>query len=98
MALQIIWSPDAEADLENVLNYLKENWSKRILVKFINKVEDTTALLVEDPTLFPIINQELNIRKCVLTNQNTMFYRASKSKIEIIRLFDTRQNPKKLKF
>lgn len=98
MALQIIWSPAAEADLENVLNYLKENWSKRILIKFINKVEDTTALLVEDPALFPIINQELNIRKCVLTNQNTMFYRASKSKIEIIRLFDTRQNPKKLKF
>ena len=46
MALEIIWSPAAEADLENVLNYLKENWSKRILVKFINKVEDTTALLV----------------------------------------------------
>ena len=98
MALKVIWSPAAESDLDNILDYLNENWSKRVVIKFINKVEDTVTLLAEDPNLFPLINNKLKVRKCVLTNQNTIFYRATKSQIEIIRVFDTRQDPKKLDF
>jgi len=33
-----------------------------------------------------------------LTKQNTLFYRENKDSIDIIRLFDTRQDPKKLKY
>ena len=53
---------------------------------------------MEDPKIFPIINQELNIRKCVVTMHNTLYYRESDSSIQIIRLFDSRQDPKKLVF
>lgn len=96
MESKVIWSPAAETDLEYVIEYLNENWSKRIVTKFINKVEDTITLIAEDPTLFPLVNSKLNIRKCVLTNQNTIFYRSNKSTVEIVRVFDTRQDPKKL--
>ena len=89
MALKVIWSPAAESDLDNIVDYLNENWSKRVVIKFINKVEDTVTLLAEDPNLFPLINSKLNVRKCVLTNQNTIFYRSTKSQIEIIREFST---------
>lgn len=98
MALKVIWSPAAESDLDNIVDYLNENWSKRVVIKFINKVEDTVTLLAEDPNLFPLINNKLKVRKCVLTNQNTIFYKATKSQIEIIRVFDTRQDSKKLDF
>lgn len=98
MAAKVIWSPTAESDLELVVVYLNTNWSKTVVNKFINKVEDTVTLIAEDPTLFPLINSNLNIRKCVLTNQNTIFYRATDSQVEIVRLFDTRQDPRKLTF
>lgn len=98
MSLKIYWSPAAEKDLNNTLNYLQENWSKRTLIKFINKVDDLTALIAEDPKLFPLINKDLGIRKCVITRHNTIFYRVSNEKLEIVRLFDTRQHPSKLKF
>ncbi len=98
MTKEIIWSPAAEKDFETILEYLQLKWSNRITRRFINKVDDNIEMIVEDPKIFPVINVELQIRKTVITKQNTLFYRESNDKIEIIRLFDTRQDPKKLTF
>ena len=98
MPKQIIWSPSAENDFAEILNYLSINWNNKIVNQFIDKLDDYLDLIEINPKYFPIINKGLNIRKCVITKQNSLFYRASKNKIELIRLFDTRQNPDKLKF
>jgi plasmid stabilization system protein ParE len=98
MAKNIIWSPAAESDLKSVLSYLDEKWSALVVNQFINKVDSFVSLIAEEPKLFPIINKKHNVRKCVLTKQNTLFYRENKDSIDIIRLFDTRQDPKKLKY
>ena len=98
MAKNIIWSPAAESDLKSVLSYLDEKWSVLVVNQFINKVDSFVSLIAEEPKLFPIINKKHNVRKCVLTKQNTLFYRENKDSIDIIRLFDTRQDPKKLKY
>jgi len=98
MAKKIIWSPAAEADLVSVLTYLNEKWSVSVTARFINKVESGVDLIANEPSVFPIINKKLNVRKCVLTKQNTIYYRENKDSIDIIRLFDNRQNPEKLKF
>lgn len=98
MAKKIIWSPSAESDLKSVLIYLDEKWSVLVVNQFINKVDSFVNLIAEEPKLFPIINKKHNVRKCVLTKQNTLYYRENKDSIDIIRLFDTRQDPKKLKY
>jgi plasmid stabilization system protein ParE len=98
MSKEIVWSPDAEKDFEEILEYLQLKWSNRIIRRFINKVDDNIELIVEEPKIFPLINEELQIRKSVITKQNTLFYRENADKIEIVRLFDTRQDPKKLTF
>lgn len=94
----VIWSPASELDLEIILNYLQKKWNSRIIAKFINKIDDTIGLLQEDPEIFPIINYDLKIRKCVITKQNTLYYRINIQNIEIVRLFDTRQDSTKLSF
>ena len=48
--------------------------------------------------MFPLINESLQIRKCVVTKHYSIFYRETNSRIEILRLYDTRQNPENLKF
>ena len=98
MTRKVIWSPAAEKDLENVLDYLHSKWNNRVLSRFINKIDDCVGVIIEDPKIFPVINQELGIRKCVVTMHNTLYYRESGSSIQIIRLFDSRQDPKKLQF
>lgn len=98
MTREIIWSPDAENDLVTILEYLELKWSSRITRRFINKIDDNIELILEDPRIFPLINQDMQIRKSVITKQNTLFYREINNKIEIVRLFDTRQDPQKLTF
>jgi plasmid stabilization system protein ParE len=56
------------------------------------------AQIKNNPELFPLINSELQIRKCVVTKHNSIFYRETNSRIEILRLYDTRQNPDNLIF
>ncbi|WP_366915397.1 type II toxin-antitoxin system RelE/ParE family toxin [uncultured Polaribacter sp.] len=91
-------SPAAENDIESILEYLKLNWNERIINRFINKVDDNIGLILEDPKIFPIINEELQIRKSVISKQSTLYYRENAGKLEIVRLFDSRQDPIKLKF
>ena len=98
MLKEVIWSPLAEKDFESILDYLQLKWNDRIINKFINKVDDNISLILEDYKIFPIINEELQIRKSVISKQNTLYYREKGGKLEIVRLFDSRQNPNKLKF
>lgn len=98
MTREVIWSPASQKDLDTIREYLNIRWNSRIIARFLNKVDDHIELLIEDPKIFPIINTELQIRKCVITKHNTLYYRQSNQNIEIIRLFDSRQDPRKLTF
>ena len=95
MIRNIIWSPASEKDFEIILEYLQNKWNKRVISKFINKLDDNIRLIAEDPKIFPVINKELQIRKLVITKHNTIYYREIEDNIEIVRLFDSRQQPHK---
>ena len=75
MTREVIWSPASERDFEAILVYLQIKWSRRVISKFINKVDDNIGLILEDPKIFPVINEELQIRKSVITKQNSLYYR-----------------------
>ena len=96
MLKEFVWSPLAEKDLDNVLGYLSKNWSSKVAFKFLSKVESEINQIVKSPKLYPTINKKLRVRKCVINKQNTLFYRESASRIEILRIYDTRQNPRTL--
>ena len=98
MARRVIWSPASENDMENILDYLETRWDQKVISRFLDKVEDCINLIVEDPLIFPLIHVDFKIRKSVVTKQNTIYYRDFDDRIEIIRVFDNRQDPKKLKF
>lgn len=74
MRSEVIWSPTAEQDLESILDYLQHKWSNRIINKFINKVDANISVILEDPKIFPIINEKLKIRKSVITKQKVFTY------------------------
>jgi plasmid stabilization system protein ParE len=98
MHRQIVWSPLAESDFANILAYLYENWDEKVTNKFIDLTDEIIGQISVNPRQFPIIYKKGKIRKCILTRHNTMFYRDSKSQVEILRIFDTRQDPDNLTF
>ena len=98
MPKQIIWAPLAEHDFKLVLEYVNRVWGTQVAGKFIEKTEKLINQILVQPKIFPQVNVKRKIRKCVITKHNSLFYRETKNQIEILRIFDTRQNPKNLKF
>jgi plasmid stabilization system protein ParE len=56
MIREVVWSEAAEQDLDTVLNFLNKKWAKKVVVKFINKLDNSVQILSEQPSIFPIIN------------------------------------------
>jgi plasmid stabilization system protein ParE len=93
-----VWSPSAESDFANILEYLDENWDEIVANHFIDLTEEILEQISINPRQFPVVFKKEKIRKCVLTKHNSLFYRDTKSQIEILRIYDTRQDPDKLTF
>ena len=98
MPKEVIWSPDSVRDLDKILDYLAINWNTSVSLKFIDLIEVLTDQISNNPQQFPSINRKLNIRKCVITKHNTLFYRNRRKHVEILRIYDNRQDPLKLTF
>jgi plasmid stabilization system protein ParE len=98
MPKQVIWSPLAENDFSSILQYLQDNWESKVVSIFIEVTDKLISQIVINPKQFPVIRKSEKIRKCVITKHNTLFYRERKDYIDILRIFDNRQDPKKLKF
>ncbi len=98
MPKQITWSPLAESDFDAILEYLNKNWDAKVATNFIDLTESVIDQISNNPKQYPIIFKRKKIRKCVLTKHNSVFYRDSRSRVEILRIYDTRQDPDSLTF
>jgi len=98
MHKQVIWSPLSENDFTSILEYLENNWDVKATQRFIEITDELVGQISINPKQFPLINKKKKIRKCVITKHNSLFYRERKNYVHILRIFDNRQDPKKLIF
>ena len=98
MPKPIIWSNLSEKDFDNILDYLDKNWGQRVAANFIALTENIVNQISINPRQFPICYKRKKVRKCILTKHNTIFYRDGKINVEILRIYDTRQDPNTLTF
>ncbi|MDW5287957.1 type II toxin-antitoxin system RelE/ParE family toxin [Formosa sp. PL04] len=97
MNREIIISKTAEKKLESLFKYLIDNWSVSAKNEFIKKLDSSLENIKAQPELFPESKKGKGLRKCVITKQTTLYYRFTSSQINVVTIFDTRQNPKKLR-
>ena len=97
--MKVFLSELAESKLLKLSEYLLEDWNLKTRDKFISKLNDKIKQISIQPDSCPKSSEFKNLYKCVVTKQTTFFYRiiAERKVIEIITIFDTRQNPDKLK-
>jgi len=98
MPKQIIWSPLAERDFSNILDYLDKHWERKVTANFLDLTDNFINQISQNPKQFPLIHKRKGIRKCVITKHNTLFYRDKRAKVDILRIYDTRQDPNTLTF
>jgi plasmid stabilization system protein ParE len=94
---KLLWSDRALADLTNIINYLKENWTQKQIQNFATRLDKRLDLITKNPNLFAKTGRRKNIRRSVLTKQTVIYYEAKENTVTIVTLFDPRQNPKKLR-
>ncbi len=75
-----------------------ENWNHKVKMDFLAKLTDTIKQISIQPESCPKSNEFGGMYKCVVTKQTTFFYQINfqTQEIEIITIFDTRQDPKKI--
>ncbi len=96
--MKVFLSELAESKLLKLSEYLLENWNLKTRDKFISKLTEKIKQIYLQPNSCPESSEFTNLYKCVVTKQTTFYYRVNleKKEIEIITIFDTRQNPDKL--
>ena len=95
----VFLSATAERKLLTLTEYLLENWGLKAKNDFVEKLTQKIRQLALYPESCPKSTQFQNLYKCVVTKQTTLYYRITteQNAVEIITVFDTRQDAQKLK-
>ena len=93
----ITWTNNALANLDNLIQYLTDNWTEKEIAIFFRKLDKRINIISQRPQLYPLTSNRKDVRRSVLTPQITIYYKINKQAIEILTLFDNRQNLSKLK-
>ena len=97
MVSEIKLSSRAQRDFANIINFLEENWSLTEIRRFNDIFKKRIHTIRQFPYSYPSISNRHNLRKCVLIEQITMYYKINENEIIILSLHDSRSNPSKLK-
>jgi len=102
MAYRIIWSNQAENELDKIFEYYSENAGIDIAQKLIEKIISEPNTLLTNPEMTQreehLFDRENVYRYLVCKNYKLIYSVDAKEKlIKIADVFDTRQNPIKIK-
>lgn len=97
MSRKVKISKTAERKISKLFNYLIENWSVKVKSDFVKKLDKSIDIIKSEPRIFPESGKYPGLHKCVVTKQITLYYRYNSKNIFIVTIFDSRQNPIKLK-
>jgi len=77
------------------LDYLEQNWSKKVISSYLDRIDKIIALIEINPEAFPKW-RDSTIRKAVIVKQITMFYEIKEDTINILLFWNNYQNPSNL--
>jgi addiction module RelE/StbE family toxin len=94
MGGRIIWKPKALNELREIQIYIKQEFGKNVLDKFLNDLFEKTLKLEAQPFAGrqTIVK---NVRRMKIYKKTTLFYKIQKDDIVILKISDVRENPDK---
>lgn len=94
---KVTWTDRASKNVDEIIEYLEVQWDKKTANNFLADLHERVQLIAHNPEMFQESTKQANVRRSVLTKQVTLYYRFDGQHIEILFLFDTRQDPDKLR-
>ena len=90
------FSKNSEKAVDKILDYLYRPHSNKMKFDFLEKFDFSIRAIQSNPESFPKSEINKNQRKCVVSRQTTIYYKFNEKDINVLAVFDTRQNPKKI--
>lgn len=100
MAVEVKWSEESKKTFDDNIAYLLKEWSEKEVRSFVQQTEYVLSRLQEHPESYnPSLKHKL-VRRARLNKYITLYYRYYSSRKEIILLsfWNTRQDPRRLKY
>lgn len=91
-ALPVFWTERALQNAVSIKVYLSSNFSSREVENFFSILQTFEIAVGAFPKLYPISTLKKNIRRAVLSQVLSAYYRVQKGRIEIIALLDNRSD------
>ena len=98
MTYKIFWLQSSKDKLKSNYEFILLNWNKKIANDFINKLNNKLRFLAHFPNLGQRSQKKKDVRRYVISEQVSLYYKIDKRKIIILTFFDNRQNPDKSKY
>jgi len=93
MNFEIKFTPEAEETFDALILQLRQRWGDGFVVKFETKVSKALNTITKTPYLYPIAEENTEIRKCILHKNSSMLYKVYDTEILIVCFWDNRQDP-----
>lgn len=90
------WTDEAKKNRREIHRYLAKEWTDREVRQFYHLLDERITLIATHPKMFPATEARNDVRRSVLIKQLSLYYIFDGHKIEILFLFDNRQDPEKL--
>ncbi|NOU47711.1 MAG: type II toxin-antitoxin system RelE/ParE family toxin [Bacteroidales bacterium] len=102
MSLVVYWTTFAENKLTDIYHYYEIEAGIQVAQKLVDGIIDATIILENNPNIGQkeelLINKPQDFRYLVFKNYKIVYWiNTTKNRIEIVHVFDCRQNPVKLK-
>ena len=91
----IIWSQKALRQLFEVGDYIDQRFGTTVANQFVNDAFSVAENLLEFPELGKLSKKYKTVRWLLLGKYHRMYYRIKGASVFIVRLADTRRNPKR---
>lgn len=99
--LTVIVTQRASHSIDEILDYYIENHSTARAEKVLESIDEDFTRIAKSPKSFPVCfdidKPQENIRQAIVHNTFKIVFRIQVSTIEIIEIFHSNKNPKKLK-
>lgn len=95
MALSINWLPQAELTRDNIFNYISQNWGELRAIAFIVELDHLVIQISQGSVQYQRFEAG-NCYRVPVTRQNTLYYDVVGNQLDILTVWDTRQDPTKL--
>jgi len=94
--MNAVWTRKANDSFNEIVDYLIEIWTVEVAIHFVNLVDHTILLIVENPEMCKVSDYDKISRAALITKHTTMFYRILDDTIEIEYFWGNFDNPEKI--